>query len=235
MNILAIGCHPDDLEIGCGGTLALYAKNGHHVYMCHVANGDKGHAVIMPEELGKLRTAEAEASGATLGAKKVYNLNVPDLMVDSHNEKQVNAVVEVIRAVQADVIITHSPDDYMRDHVETSLLVFNASFSASIPHYDTTSKPYPLIAPLYYMDTLAGVGFLPEEYTDITETIEIKLDALEKHETQMKWMRVHDGIDFSDFVRTVSKFRGLQSGVKYAEGFRLCKGWPRLVTKRLLP
>jgi len=235
MNILAIGCHPDDLEIGCGGTLALYAKNGHNVYMCHVANGDKGHAVIMPEELGKLRTAEAEASGATLGAKKVYNLNVPDLMVDSHNEKQVNAVVEVIRAVKADVIITHSPDDYMRDHVETSLLVFNASFSASIPHYDTISKPHSLIAPLYYMDTLAGVGFLPEEYTDITDTIEIKLDALEKHETQMKWMRVHDGIDFSDFVRTVSKFRGLQSGVKYAEGFRLCKGWPRLVTKRLLP
>lgn len=235
MNILAIGCHPDDLEIGCGGTLALYAKNGHNVYMCHVANGDKGHAVIMPEELGKLRTAEAEAAGAVLGAKKVFNLNVPDLMVDSHDENQVNAVVEVIRAAQADVIITHSPDDYMRDHVETSLLVFNASFSASIPHYDTTSKPYPLIAPLYYMDTLAGVGFLPEEYTDITDTIEIKLDALEKHETQMKWMRVHDGIDFSDFVRTVSKFRGLQSGVKYAEGFRLCKGWPRLGTKRLLP
>jgi len=235
MNILAIGCHPDDLEIGCGGTLALYAKNGHNVYMCHVANGDKGHAVILPEELGILRTAEAEASGAVLGAIKVFNLNVPDLMVDSHNENQVNAVVEVIRAAQADVIITHSPDDYMRDHVETSLLVFNASFSASIPHYDTTSKPHPKIAPLYYMDTLAGVGFLPEEYTDITETIEIKLDALEKHETQMKWMRVHDGIDFSDFVRTVSKFRGLQSGVKYAEGFRLCKGWPRLVTKRLLP
>lgn len=235
MNVLAIGCHPDDLEIGCGGTLALYARNGHDVYMCHVANGDKGHAVIMPEELGKLRTAEAEAAGATLGAKKVYNLDVPDLMVNSHDENQVNAVVEVIRAVRADVIITHSPDDYMRDHVETSKLVFNASFSASIPHYDTMSNPYPKIAPLFYMDTLAGVGFLPEEYTDITDTIEIKLEALDKHETQMKWMKVHDGIDFSDFVRTVSKFRGLQSGVKYAEGFRLCKGWPRITTKRLLP
>ncbi len=235
MNVLAIGCHPDDLEIGCGGTLALFAKNGHDVYMCHVANGDKGHAVIMPEELGNLRTAEAEASGATLGAKKVFNLDVPDLMVNSHDEKQVNDVVEVIRAVRPDIIITHYPDDYMRDHVETSKLVFNASFSSSIPHYDTKSKPYPTIAPLYYMDTLAGVGFLPEEYTDITDTIEIKLEALERHETQMKWMRVHDGIDFSDFVRTVSKFRGLQSGVKYAEGFRLCKGWPRLTTKRLLP
>ncbi|MCE5345307.1 MAG: PIG-L family deacetylase [Bacteroidales bacterium] len=235
MNVLAVGCHPDDLEIGCGGTLALYAKQGHNVFMCHVANGDKGHAVIMPEELGKMRTFEAEASGAILGAKNVFNINVPDLYVNSHDEKQVNDVVEIIREVRPDIIITHSPDDYMRDHVETSLLVFNASFSSSIPHYDTKSKPFSLIAPLYYMDTLAGVGFLPEEYTDITDTIETKLEALDKHESQIKWMKVHDGIDFLDFVRTVSKFRGLQSNVKYAEGFRLCKGWPRLVTKRLLP
>jgi len=235
MIVLAIGCHPDDLEIGCGGTLALYAKNGHEVYMCHVANGDKGHAVIMPKELGEIRTIEAETSGAVLGAKKVFNINAPDLLVDSHDEEQVNAVVEVIRTVRPDVIITHSPNDYMRDHVETSKLVFNASFSSSIPHYETRSNPHSLIVPLYYMDTLAGVGFLPEEYTDITDTLEIKLKALEKHESQLKWMRDHDGIDFLDFVRTVSKFRGLQCGVKYAEGFRLCKSWPRISTKRLLP
>jgi LmbE family N-acetylglucosaminyl deacetylase len=235
MIILAIGCHPDDLEIGCGGTLALYDKKGHSVYMCHVANGDMGHAVIMPGDLAKLRTAEAEASGAVLGAKKVFNINVPDLFVDSHNEDQVRALVEVIRSVRPDIIITHSPEDYMRDHVETSKLVFNASFSSSIPHYETKSKPFPAIAPLYYMDALAGLGFLPEEYTDITETLDLKLKALEKHESQIKWMRDHDGIDFLDFVRTVSKFRGLQSGVKYAEGFRVCKSWPRIITKRLLP
>lgn len=235
MNVLAVGCHPDDLEIGCSGTLALFAKKGHNVFMCHVANGDKGHVVIMPEELGKIRTAEAEAGGAIVGAKKVYNINVPDLFVNSHDEKQVNDVVEVIRATRPDIIITHSPDDYMRDHVETNLLVFNASFSSSIPHYETKSEAYPTIAPIYYMDTLAGVGFLPEEYTDITDTIETKLKALDQHQSQLKWMKDHDGIDFLDFVRTVSKFRGLQSGVKYAEGFRLCKGWPRIVTKRLLP
>ena len=235
MKVLAIGCHPDDLEIGCGGTLALYARNGHSVFMCHVANGDMGHAVIMPGDLASIRTTEAEASGAVLGAKKVINLNVHDLFVDSHNEDQVSKVVEVIREVCPDIIITHSPDDYMRDHVETSRLVFNASFSSSIPHYFTETRSWPAIVPVYYMDTLAGVGFLPEEYTDITDTLELKLNALEKHESQLKWMRDHDGIDFLDFVRTVSKFRGLQSGVKYAEGFRSCRSWPRQTTKRLLP
>jgi len=235
MKVLAIGCHPDDLEIGCGGTLALYAEQGHDVFMCHVANGDMGHAVIQAVELARIRTTEAEASGKILGAEKVFNIDVPDLFVNSHDEEQVRKVVEVIRIVRPDVIITHSPDDYMRDHCETSKLVFNASFSSSIPHYLTESGQWQTIAPVYYMDTLAGVGFLPEEYTDITETLEIKLAALEKHESQLKWMRDHDGIDFLDFVRTVSKFRGLQCGVKYAEGFRLCKSWPRFSVKRLLP
>ena len=56
MNILAIGCHPDDLEIACAGTLAKYAKRGDKVIMCHVANGNLGHAIIMPDELRDIRT-----------------------------------------------------------------------------------------------------------------------------------------------------------------------------------
>lgn len=234
MKILAIGCHPDDLEIGCGGTLAKYADSGNDVFMCHIANGNMGHAVLMPDELRKIRTAEAERSGELLGAKQVFNIDIPDLVVDSTNEQTVKRVIEVIREVKPDVMITHSPEDYMTDHIETGKIVFNASFSASVPHYGS-GKVHSLIVPLYYMDTIAGVNFLPEEYVDITNTLERKLMAVDKHESQVKWMRDHDGIDFLDFVRTVSKFRGLQCGAKYAEGFRVCRTWPRQTTKRLLP
>ena len=234
MRVLAIGCHPDDLEIGCGGTLAKYAQTGNDVFMCHIANGDMGHAVIMPEELRRIRTAEAEKSGALLGAKEVFNIDVPDLVVDSTNPDTVKKVIEIIRHVRPDVIITHSPEDYMTDHLETGRIVFNASFSSSVPHFGA-GDVHGLIAPLYYMDTLAGVNFLPEEYVDITDTLELKLQAVDKHESQIKWMRDHDHIDFLDFVRTVSKFRGLQCGAKYAEGFRVCRTWPRQITKRLLP
>ena len=234
MKVLAIGCHPDDLEIGCGGTLAKYVDFGNEVFMCHVANGDMGHAVIEPEELRRIRTAEAERSGEVIGAKEVINIDVGDLTVNSHDEGTVKKVIEVVRYVKPDVIITHSPEDYMTDHVETGKLVFNASFSSSVPHFGP-GEAHGLIAPLYYMDTLAGVNFLPEEYVDMTDTIERKLEALAKHESQVKWMQVHDGIDFLDFVRTVSRFRGLQSGVKFAEGFRPCRTWPRQTTERLLP
>jgi len=235
MNVLAVGCHPDDLEIGCGGTLAKFAKQGHQVVMCHVANGNRGHAVIMPEELRSIRIEEAKTAGAKLGAIEVINLDIPDLEVDSRQKAVVVEMIDVIRYVKPDIIITHSPDDYMKDHVEVCQLVFDASFSSSVPHMETEHASYPEIAPLYYMDTLAGVGFLPMEYVDISTEIEIKLAALDCHQSQIKWMLEHDKIDFLDFVRTVSKFRGLQCGAKYAEGFRRCETWPRVHAGRLLP
>ncbi|PYI56440.1 PIG-L deacetylase family protein [Paenibacillus flagellatus] len=236
MNVLAIACHPDDLEIGCGGTLAKYAALGAAVTMVHVANGDKGHKVIEPAELRLLRAQEAQASGALIGAT-VVSLDVPDLKVKSDEDELVRKLVAVIRRTKPDVIITHPPEDYMKDHMEVSKAVFDASFSATVPHYEADEPAPPDIkaAPIYYMDTLAGVGFLPTEYVDISDQIETKIRMNAAHESQIKWLYEHDGIDFLDFVRTVSKFRGLQCGVAYAEGFVQCRSWPRLTTARLLP
>lgn len=235
MNILAVGCHPDDLEIGCGGTLARYAQAGHAVSMCIVANGNLGHVEIPPPELRAIRAAEARRASQILGAQRLEMLDVGDLLVDSNRAETVNALVDVIRRVQPDLIITHPQEDYMKDHVEVSRLVFDASFSASVPHYLTPTPGAAKITPIYYMDTVAGVNFLPAEYVDVSAVIEQKLQALDCHVSQIRWLRDHDGIDFLDFVRTVAKFRGLQCGVPYAEGFRLCQTWPRIPTTRLLP
>ncbi len=235
MDILAVGCHPDDLEIGCGGTLARFAQAGHRVTMCHVANGNMGHVVLSPEELRLIRKAEAQSAGKVLGALEVVSFDIPDLEVNAALPEIVNRMVDLIRRTQPDLIITQSPDDYMKDHVEVSKLVFDASFTASIPHYATPSPGVAKITPLYYMDTVAGVNFIPTEYVDITATIETKLHALDCHESQIRWLKDHDHIDFLDFVRSISRFRGGQCGVDYAEGFRPCLTWPRLTTKRLLP
>lgn len=235
MNILAVGCHPDDLEIACAGTLIKYAKRGHNVYMCHVANGNMGHAIIMPDELIKIRCEEAKKSGQLIDAKEVISLDVSDLEVESCNADIVRKLIDVIRYTKPDLIITHNPADYMKDHMEVSKLVYDASFSSSVPHLYTENPYYPVIAPIFYMDTLAGVNFNPTEYVDISDTIEDKIASLNIHQSQIRWMKEHDGIDFLDFVRTVSKFRGVQCGVPYAEGFTQCVAWPRLMAKRLLP
>jgi len=235
VNILAVGCHPDDLEIGCGGTLARFSQAGHRITMCHVANGNMGHVILSPDELRQIRKAEAQSAGEVLGASEVTSFDIPDLEVNASQPEIVNRMVDLIRRIQPDLIITHSPDDYMKDHIEVSKLVFDASFTASVPHYATPTPGVAKITPLYYMDTLAGVNFIPTEYVDITATIEIKLHALDRHESQIRWIKDHDQVDFLDFVRTTSRFRGLQCGTDYAEGFRPCFTWPRLTTKRLLP
>ncbi|MBI9108496.1 MAG: PIG-L family deacetylase [Spirochaetales bacterium] len=234
MNILAIGCHPDDLEIACFGTLGLYKKQGHNVFTCHVANGNLGHKEIKPDELRTLRRKETLAAAELIGAES-FTIDVGDCTVESDDQDVVKKLIEVIRYANPDLIITHDPADYMRDHIETSRLTFTASFSATVTNIITRSPEIEKIVPIFYMDTLAGIGFMPTEYVDITETIELKLKALSCHKSQIEWMREHDKIDFPDFVRTCSKFRGLQSSVPYAEAFRQAQVWPRITTKRLLP
>ena len=141
MNILAIGCHPDDLEIGCAGTLAKYAERGDRVIMCHVANGNLGHVVIMPDELRKMRTKEAEDAAALIGAESI-NIDVGDMHVEASERETINRLIEVVRYAKPDLIITHNPDDYMRDHQQTSQLAFHASFGSSIPHIQTATEAY---------------------------------------------------------------------------------------------
>jgi len=234
MNILAVGCHPDDLEIGCFGTLSRYVKDGHKVVALHITNGNLGHVEIPPEELRKIRNKEAQNAAKVIGAEAI-TLDIPDLSVNSMDELLKKEMVRVMREVKPDVIITHPVQDYMRDHVEAGALTFRSSFHTSVIHKFPEYNHSGSVVPIFYMDTLAGVDFLPTEYVDISEEIELKLEALSCHESQIIWMRDHDGIDFIDFVRTCSKFRGLQCGVPYAEGFRQCHTWPRLTTKRLLP
>ena len=234
MNVLAIGCHPDDIEINCVGTLAKCVKRGDNVTVCHVCNGNLGHEVIQPDELRIIRRDEARKAGALAGIN-VITCDIGDVLVNEALKEHRDKVVDVIRKVNPDFIITHAPNDYMPDHLAVSRLVFDASFAASVPHYKTEVDAVSKVTPIYYMDNLGGLDFVPTEYVDITDEIDLKLEMLECHESQLKWMRDHDNIDFADFVKTCAKYRGLQCNSAYAEGFRQCLVYPKILPKRLLP
>ena len=179
-----------------------------------------------------MRRDEARSAGKLAGIE-VVTLDIGDLLPNAANIEHRDMVVELIRKVQPDFIITHSPTDYMPDHREVSKLVFDASFAASVPQYGKGGKA--AVTPIYYMDNLAGLNFNPTEYVDITDEIDLKIDMLECHVSQLKWMRDHDHIDFAEFVRSCSRFRGLQCGVQYAEAFSQEMVWPKVTTRRLLP
>lgn len=234
MNVLAIGCHPDDIEINCVGTLIKCVKRGDNVTVCHVCNGNMGHEVIMPDELRKVRIEEAKKAGSLAGIK-VVTCDIGDLEVYNQTREQRDIMIDIIREADPDLIITHAPNDYMLDHVAVSKLVFDASFAASVPHYKTKVDKRAKVVPLYYMDNLTGVDFIPTEYVDISEEIDLKLEMLECHESQLKWMRDHDNIDFADMVKTCAKYRGYQCNSAYAEGFTQCLAYPKMQARRLLP
>lgn len=234
MNVLAIGAHPDDLEASCGGTLAKYSACGHKVFMCHIATGNVGHRIIQPEALVEIRKKEAEAAGNLIGAE-VISIGESDLFIRSDNMETRDKIVDLIRYVQPDVIITHSPHDYMADHEEASRLVYEASMAATVSHHHTQHAFYSKITPIYYMEPACGVNSNPIEFVDISDVIDIKLNMVAKHESQIKWLLDHDNMDFIDMVKTMSKFRGYQCDTNYVEGFSYCQTYHKLITRRMLP
>ena len=232
--VLAITCHPDDMEITCAGTLLKCKERGDRVVVCHLSSGSFGHVVIPPEELGPMRAAEAKRS-AEMGGFEVMWGGFHDLDIYDNNKEARDKVVEIIKTVKPDFIITHDPNDYMPDHTAVSRLVFDASFAATLPNYPSKAEGAAKLVPIYYIDTYAGVNFHPTEYVDISDFMEKKLEMLECHESQIVWMRDHDNIDFPAMVRTCSRYRGYQCGAEYAEAFRQCEVCLKLTTKRYLP
>jgi LmbE family N-acetylglucosaminyl deacetylase len=232
--VLAVGAHPDDLEILCGGTLARFAREGHEVVMCHASRGDRGSFVHTSEEIAAIRGDEARAAAAVCGARHL-TLGFHDAEISAADREQQRAVVDLVRETTPDLIVTHHPQDYMGDHNELSRLVFECSFNATLPLLETDRPHHAKVAPVYYMDTIMGLGFHPAEYVDVSDVIDTKTAMLEAHASQLTWLRDHDGVDIVEQMRAVARFRGLQCGVRYAEGFVPCRTWLRGTTSRLLP
>jgi LmbE family N-acetylglucosaminyl deacetylase len=122
MRVLAVGAHPDDLEISCGGTLVRYLRRGDEVVMAHAANGDKGSYVHTAEETAIIRDAEARRAAEIAGASYVA-LGLVDGDIIASDREQRALVVDLVRQARPDLIITHQPDDYHSDHNDLSKLV----------------------------------------------------------------------------------------------------------------
>lgn len=233
MRVMAIGAHPDDIELLCGGTLLRCRQRGDAVVMCVVTDGRAGHPTMPEEQLIRTRRSETQAVADALGAELLW-LGIPDEQALDTQENRLR-VVEAIRRARPDIIITHDADDYHPDHRGAAALVFAASFISSLVKIKTETAPHSKVTPIFTMDRLAGLDFQPEVYVDISGVIGGKADLLRRHASQLEWLKHHDNIDLVEFGTSVARFRGLQCGVTHAEGFRQVKTWPRMTTRRWLP
>ncbi|WP_186328372.1 PIG-L deacetylase family protein [Paenibacillus sp. 32O-W] len=226
MKVLAIGAHPDDIEISCAGTLAKMVEAGHEVVLCHASDGDKGHYEIPASELVPIRRREAEQAGAVINSR-VVSLGLRDGEIWPEQEEIRLKFIDLMCTVQPDLVITHAPNDYMPDHNALSRIVFDTTFLATLPGASRQHKPAAKVPALYYMDNLSGIDFQPTLYVDITATFGTKLEMLKKHQSQLVWLKNHDNVDILDSVMTMNKFRGMQAGCAYAEGFIQHMAWSR--------
>lgn len=226
MNILFFGAHPDDLEILCGGTIAKCATLGHSVWMAVATNGNVGSPTLGQAEIGAIRNKEALAASRILGAEGLIWIDENDEFLFD-DEKTRLKFVDAIRQAKAEVVVTHNPNDYHPDHIACSKLATDARILSAVRLIETEYSHLPKTPELFYMDSIAGLQFLPQHFVDITANFPAKSQALLAHESQSQWVKAIFNQEITDLINVQASFRGLQAGVKHAEAFVSPPYWPK--------
>lgn len=211
--IVLFAAHPDD-EIFSAGTLAKYSRNGYKVYIVWMTNGEYGHFKIPPEKLKDIRRRECLESARVIGAEPIF-MGYRDAHLE-YNIKTILQTVKIIRKLKPNIVITHAPDEYHKDHRNTSRIVRDAVFMAGLPTLEVEGK-FHVIDSLYFY----GKGLDTDVYIDISDFLKYKVKAMMAHKSQIEWLKstkLH-GFDPIERIKTVSSYYGLKAGVKYAEVF----------------
>ncbi|MEA1915398.1 MAG: PIG-L deacetylase family protein [Campylobacterota bacterium] len=208
LKLVAIGAHPDDIELACGGTLAKAKENGHEVDMIIVTGSsskDHNDNYIRTEFQAK---GEQSNAAEVLGVKNVHILEFEDMSVP-YSKELVSRLDEIINDIQPDVVFTHFVFDTHQDHIHT------AQSTLSAARKQNTVLLYEPINP-------SGRGYIPfraQVYFDITNTIDKKLNSLKAHKSQYKKY----GENWIESIKARAKFRGFEIGSEYAECFELVR------------
>jgi LmbE family N-acetylglucosaminyl deacetylase len=216
--VLALGAHPDDVELQAGGTLAVWARRGARVELACFTAGEKGSPdpAADPTELAQLRRAEAEAAALALGAVvPVHFLGAVDGELEVTLAMRL-AVARLVRTVRPDVVLGHDP--WRRwllhpDHRAAGLLTVDGVVAARDPLYAPEPAAEGLAAHRPHTVLLFGTDS-PDELVDVTPTIDAKLAAVAAHASQ-----VGDRFDLERRVRTWNAAIGADAGLPYAEAF----------------
>jgi LmbE family N-acetylglucosaminyl deacetylase len=199
MNILAIGAHPDDIELGCGGLLIKAARNGHSIFLYNLTRGEKAGD---PHS----RVEELRRSAKYIGAKALYLDRFPDTELALSSDL-INHIESCVNVCRPDLVITHPMTDTHHDH----RVVAEASIEAARNVSTILSYEMPLTK-----------NFDAHLYYDISDSMDAKLELLSVFESQS-----HKIFLESRAIRGLAQYRALQSrlgsDVSYAESFQIVK------------
>ena len=194
---LAIGAHPDDIEIACGGTLAKMIDAGYEVAGLVLTRGEQGGN-------GQRRPLEARNGANFLGLKQINVFSFEDTCLEEQSHEILAAIEDAILQFQPDIILTHSPHDHHQDHVA----VYEATLRASRNHSTL----------LCYESPSTTRDFVPSLFVDISQYIDMKVESIRIHSDQRAKPYLHP-----ERVLGVALFRGGQAKTHAAEGFEIVR------------
>lgn len=202
IKVLIVGAHPDDPETICGGTMALYANEGHEVVSAYLTRGEAGIEGKSYDESASIRTTEALTACSILKARAEF-LGQIDGNCEITRERYAE-MINFLKKEDPDIIFTHWPIDTHRDHRICAILVYDAWLASGRN------------ATLYYCEAMSGMqsqNFKPDTYIDITRVIEQKHNACFAHASQ----KIEE--TYADHHGKMEIFRGMEAGCGYAEAF----------------
>lgn len=228
MKILVVAAHPDDEVLGCGGTIARYAKEGHHVSVAILGEGETSrHSARQKAEQQKLQAlaANAKAAAKVLGVSELLTYQLPDNRFDSIPLLDIVKIVEaLIDRIQPNLMFTHWGGDLNIDHVLTHRAVMTATRGIE---GGPVKELYAFEVPSsseWSFGQFKG-SFNPNVFIDITGTLQHKLDAMDCYRGES---RAFPHPRSSEALTALAKYRGSHAGLAAAEAFELIRkiGYP---------
>jgi len=207
--VLAMGAHPDDMELEAGGTLAKFAKKGYDVYLLILTAGgytDINGKTYVDEEL----RSEAKEATKILGIKDIMFLSYPTKDLPANGEI-ITKVDTIVNELRPDIFISHHPFDSHQDHKSAADIMFAVSRQGRVKNVLSAST-------LPYRPNV--FAFRPQFYVDITETLETKLNAIRAYKTQYTKFGSEVLIEH---VKGMAKTYGWAMGYEYAECFEVIR------------
>ena len=224
---LAIFAHPDDIEFVAAGTLLLLKQAGWGIHCLNLSSGNLGSATMSAHDTRDARRREAQHAAEILGAH--WHPPLADDLEITYEVGLLRQLAAIVREVNPRIVLTHSPVDYMEDHMATARLAVTAAFARGMPNFvtDPHVKHVEDDVTVYHAqphlnrDPL-GAAVRPGLFVDITSVMATKRAALAAHDSQKLWLDQTQGMD--SYVKTMEDLGrevGAMSGrFEFAEGWR---------------
>ncbi len=224
---LAICAHPDDIEFLMAGTMLHLGAAGYELHYMTLASGNCGSTRLNADTIGRIRRQESINAAESMGA--VYHESICNDLEIFYNKLLFAKVTAVVREVAPEILLTHSPVDYMEDHTNSCRLAVSAAFSRGIPNFvsdppcaHTDSKVTVYHAQPYGNHDPLRQPVMPEMFVDTTDVVDRKCELLAMHDSQRQWLYETQGIDsYLTTLRDLDADVGRMSGkFEFAEGWR---------------